>query len=185
MTDLSQTIRLIRQRLGKTMVDFAEMIGCRQSTISRYESGKLIPGRSVLLLILQHAQGAERKPILDALGVGPAASGWPERDLIGALKTFEQYLELPSRPRTGASSSTLAAFARAAKRLVEARSEVDPSVVSVLEQWSQYGGNPKAAQHFRNIAAYLDVELGVLGASGRPRRQRSGSSRKARIQSAP
>jgi transcriptional regulator with XRE-family HTH domain len=169
------------------MVEFAEMIGCRQSTVSRYESGKLIPGRSVQLLILQLAQGAERKPILDALGVGPAAaSGWPERDLFGALKTFEQYLNLPAHARARAPSASLAAFAKAAKVIVLERSEVDPAVVSIVQQWAQHGGNPKAVPHFRNIAAYLDVELSVLGASGRPRRrQRSRSSRRPRTQSAP
>jgi len=186
MTDLSQTIRVIRQRLGKTMVEFGGMIGCRQSTVSRYESGKLLPGRSVLLLILQLAQGAERKPILDALGVGPAtASGWPDRDVVSALKTFEEYLALPAQGRAGAPSTSLAAFAKAAKRVVGERSEVDPSVVSILELWSQYGADPKAVQHFRNIASYLDVELSVLAASGRPSRQGSKSSRKPRIQSAP
>lgn len=186
MTDLSQTIRLIRQRLGKTMVEFAEMIGCRQSTISRYESGKLFPGRSVLLLILQLAQGAERKPILDALGVGPAAaSGRPDRDLVGALKTFEQYLDLSAEARSRPPSASLAAFAKVARRIVSQDSDVDPSVVSIVEQWSQYSDDPKAVQHFRNIAAYLDVELSGLAASERQPGQRSKSNCKPRAQNAP
>jgi len=42
------------------MVEFAGMIGRQQSTISRYEAGKLVPGCAVLILLLQLAQDAER-----------------------------------------------------------------------------------------------------------------------------
>ena len=45
MSALADAIRQIRKRLDKTMVQFAELIGCKQSTVSRYESGKLVPGR--------------------------------------------------------------------------------------------------------------------------------------------
>ena len=135
MINLAHAIRAVRQRLDKTMVEFAEMIGCRQSTVSRYESGKLVPGRSVLILLLQLAQGAERGPILDALGVGRAvATGWAERDLIGALKTFEEYLDLSSaapRARRRAREGSLAAFARVAKRVVLEGSPVEPALVSI------------------------------------------------------
>jgi len=191
MTDLSHTIRAIRQRLGKTMVEFAEMVGCRQSTISRYESGKLLPGRSVLLLILQLAQGAERGPVLDALGVSPtAASGWAERDLIGALKTFEEYLEVSSRSagrraRPRAPTASLAAFARAAKRIVLEGANIEPALASILERWLQHGADAKAQQYFQNAAAYLDVQLAVLAGPRRRRAQRSSSSRRSRTQSAP
>jgi len=187
MTNLASAIRAARQRLGKTMVEFAEMIGCRQSTVSRYESGKLVPGRSVLILLLQLAQGAERGPILEALGVSRAvATGWPERDLIEALKTFEEYLELssaPPRARGRRREDSLAAFARAAKRIVLQGAPVEPALVSVLEHWTAHGANPAARQVFRQLVAYLDVELTVLASPARRGLPRSPSSRRPGTQS--
>jgi len=188
MTNLAHAIRAVRQRLDKTMVEFAEMIGCRQSTVSRYESGKLVPGRSVLILLLQLAQGAERGPILDVLGVSRAvATGWPERDLIGALKTFEEYLDLSSaapRARDRGREASLAAFARIAKRVILEGSPVEPALVGILDRWIAHGADPAARRVFRQLAAYLDVELTVLGRPTRGRRQRSTSRHRPRTHSA-
>lgn len=191
MTNLAHAIRAARQRLGKTMVEFAEMIGCRQSTVSRYESGKLVPGRSVLILLLQLAQKAERGPLLDALGVSRSvATGWAERDLIGALKTFEEYLDLSSasvgcRAQGPAREGSLASFARAAKRIILEGAPVEPALVDILDHWIAHGATPAARRFFRQLAAYLEVELTVLGGrAGRPR-QRSISSRRPRTHRAP
>jgi len=147
------------------MVEFAGLIGCKQSTVSRYESGKLVPGRSVLILLLQLAQGSERTPVLNALGVTrAAAAGWTEPSLVQALKTFDDQLE---QARAGgarrAPSASVAAFARAAKKILLAGKEVDPSLVSIVELWATHHGNPKALPHFRHVAAYLEVELKLLG----------------------
>jgi len=189
MINLAHAIRAVRQRLDKTMVEFAEMIGCRQSTVSRYESGKLVPGRSVLILLLQLAQGAERGAIMDALGVSPgAATGWTQPNLIGALKTFEEYLDLSSgapRPRGREPEDSLAAFARAAKRIVLQGAPVEPALVSILDQWIAHGANPAAWQFFRQLVAYLDVELTVLEGPTRGRPERSISRPRPRTHSAP
>ena len=156
------------------MVQFAEMIGCEQSTVSRYESGRLIPGRSVLILLLQLAEDAERTPILTALGVSRSgAGGWREQDLVAALKTFEDYLETSARPGTPPGPRTaphgaLAAFAKAAKRIVLEGADIEPALVSVLEHWLHHAHNPKACSYFRHAAAYLEVQLSPL--EGRTRR---------------
>lgn len=172
MTDLGPAIYTIRKRLGKTMVQFAELIGCKQSTISRYESGKLIPGRSVLILLLQLAKGAERKPMLDALGVTRrAAAGWQEEDLVKSLRVFEQYLEADRGARiAGTAGPTLAEFARTAQRIVLRGRPVDPALVSILRCWTDYQGNPKAAARFRDAARDLEVELKVLRRRRSPRK---------------
>jgi len=95
MTQIGIAIRNTRKNLGKTMAEFAEMIGCKQSTISRYEAGRLTPSRAVLIVLLQLAKGADREIILERLGVDRSTrSEWSERDLLDALKTFEDYLEL-------------------------------------------------------------------------------------------
>ncbi|MGA2329851.1 MAG: helix-turn-helix transcriptional regulator [Bryobacteraceae bacterium] len=95
MTQIGIAIRNTRKNLGKTMAEFAEMIGCKQSTISRYEAGRLTPSRAVLIVLLQLAKGADREIILERLGVDRSTrSEWSERDLLDALKTFEDYSEL-------------------------------------------------------------------------------------------
>jgi DNA-binding XRE family transcriptional regulator len=176
MSALSLAIRSLRKRLGKTMVQFADMIGCKQSTISRYESGKLVPGRTVLILLLRYAHASERQPILDALGVScTAAQGWDQRELVDALKTFQDYLEVSaaarsrSAPRLG-SAPALLAFAKAARQIVSQRSDVEPALVAILRHWIEHSRNRRAHEYFRHVAAYLDVELKVLQAR-RPKRR--------------
>jgi transcriptional regulator with XRE-family HTH domain len=146
------------------MVEFADVIGCKQSTISRYESGKLVPGRSVLILLLQLAQGSERPPVMNALGVTrAAAAGWTQPPLAQALRTFEEQLgQARAAGAHRAPSASVANFARAAKRILLAGQQVDASLVSILELWIAYHANPKALPHFRSVAAYLDVQLKLL-----------------------
>ena len=171
MTQIGSAIRNTRVSLGKTMAEFAEMIGCKQSTISRYEAGRLTPSRAVLILLLQLAKGADREIILESLGVDRSTrSEWSERDLLDALKTFEDYLAIPgkqakrARGNQPAPASRLAAFAKAAKQVLLERPEPDPALVTILEHWIRHRANPKAHQYFRHAAAYLDVELSVLEA---------------------
>jgi transcriptional regulator with XRE-family HTH domain len=170
MTPIGAAIRNTRKSLGKTMAEFAEMIGCKQSTVSRYEAGGLAPSRTVLLLLLQLAKGADRDAILEGLGVENSSRGeWSERGLLDALKTFEDYLAIPGKRAKGvgtrsAPASRLAAFADAAKQVLLERPEPEPALVTILEHWIRNRGNPKAHQYFRHVAAYLDVELSVLQA---------------------
>jgi transcriptional regulator with XRE-family HTH domain len=161
------------------MVEFAGTIGAKQSTVSRYESGKLVPGRPVLLLLLQLAEANEKRPILEALGVDERfAEGWNELRLIEALRTFERYLEA-SRSQKGlreASSSprpALEAFAETAKKIILECQDVHPSVLGILNQWLKYGKDPETLEFFRHAAAYLEVELTALSSPKTVRRRQS------------
>jgi transcriptional regulator with XRE-family HTH domain len=165
MDHIGKTIRSIRIRLEKTMVEFATLIGAKQSTVSRYEAGKLKPGRPVLILLLQLAKGGEKAAILQALGVErTVAQDLESRQLIEALRTFESYLESPLRHGKALQAkpdggSTLVDFVKAAKRIILAYEDVDPSVTAVLNHWYKAGTDPGTREVFRNAAAYLDVEL--------------------------
>jgi len=167
-TTLGVAIRAVRERLGKTMAEFAEMIGCRQSTVSRYEAGKLIPSRTVQLLLLQLAEVPEKQPLLAALGVpGSAAQGWNPSDLADALRTFDSYLAATGGSadltRTGASRGrTLARFAKLSAQIVSEGIEIEPALAVVLELWLKHRTDRQAWKYFRHIAAYLEVELSVL-----------------------
>ncbi|MEN6535951.1 MAG: helix-turn-helix transcriptional regulator [Bryobacteraceae bacterium] len=182
MSELGKTIRGIRNRLGKTMVEFAEIIGAKQSTVSRYEAGKLIPGRPVLLLLLQLAKGNESGPVLDALGVEKGiAQGWNTLQLLEALKTFEGYLEgsrSDSRVRRVCADArpSLEAFAEVAQKILLQCRDVDSSVVRILNHWLDSGTDPSVVEFFRHAAAYLDVELKASQYRAPKNRRRSQSS---------
>jgi DNA-binding XRE family transcriptional regulator len=165
MMPLGSTIRAIRQRLGKTMVEFAELIGCKQSTVSRYEAGKLVPGRSVLILLLQLARGSERPPVMNALGVTrAAAASWSQRSLATALQTFENQLSVARAGRgRGAPGAALAGFARAARRVLLSGRPVDPALVRIVQHWLAHGSDPRALAHFRQAASFLEVQLRLPG----------------------
>ncbi len=148
------------------MAQFAELIGCKQSTISRYESGRLPPSRSVLMLLLQHAGGAERKVLLDHLGVERRVSeGWSEQQLIDSLRTFEGYLNrLPEAADTSKARqvvSPLVEFALVAKQKVLGEPAPDPALNGIIKCWLAHRNNPKAAEYLRRALAYLTVELAV------------------------
>jgi len=50
------------------MAEFAEVLGTQQSTISRYESGQLVPSKSVLILLFLIARAREREALAKAIG---------------------------------------------------------------------------------------------------------------------
>lgn len=65
---IGAAVRAIRARLGETQGRFALRLGCKQNTVSQYESGKLEPSRSMLLLLANLATTAEeREPIISSL----------------------------------------------------------------------------------------------------------------------
>lgn len=191
-TTLGFAIRAVRERLRKTMSEFADMIGCRQSTVSRYEAGKLVPSRTVLLLLLQLAEGPEKQPLLAALGVpGSAAQGWIPSDLADALRTFDSYLSTAGGSADltcsgAARGRTLARFAGLSAQIVSEGREIEPALAVVLELWLKHRANRQAWKYFRHVAAYLEVELSVLKTAEQRNRpmngvqQRRGGHRRVR-----
>jgi transcriptional regulator with XRE-family HTH domain len=69
LLSLGETISAIRQRLGKTIVEFARLVGSDHTSVSRYESGQIVPGKPILILLLLLAQGDEKPPLVKALGL--------------------------------------------------------------------------------------------------------------------
>jgi transcriptional regulator with XRE-family HTH domain len=159
------------------MIEFAEMVGARQSTISRYEAGKLLPRRPALLLMLQLAEAEERWPILNALGVcRESAEGWSELRLIEALRTFERYIEAAGSkgetPLGLTSGRSLELFAAAAKKAILEYQDIDLSVSSIVTLWLKHGRNPEAVKFFRHAEAYLKVELTTLASASAQRKHK-------------
>ena len=61
-------VKMIRDRLGLTQAEFADRLGCIQNTVSRYESGKLIPSTDMLARIWKLSSQVERALLIGFLG---------------------------------------------------------------------------------------------------------------------
>ena len=162
---LKEAIRTIRNRRRETMVQFALRLGCRHSTVSMYEAGKLRPSRSMLILLLQLADNdAEKRPILDALGVDDdLREGWSKADLAKTLSDFDVYTEAKrkeeGRKRKLPAKHALVEFAEQATLIVKELGEVDRSLVDILRLWVRHHANLEAHEEFQTAAAFLEVEL--------------------------
>lgn len=155
---LSETIRAIRKRRGETMVQFGERLGTDNSVISKYEAAKVMPSRSMLLLLLPLAEGEERRPILDALGLEESdTAGLDQATVQTALESFEAYLKAGGTGR-GSKDRNRQAFADLARQVIELR-HFEPALNGILEKWIQFGHLKEARQFFKNLDVYLDVEL--------------------------
>jgi transcriptional regulator with XRE-family HTH domain len=66
---LAIAIRLIRTRHGKSIEEFAAMLGCPPNSLAQYQLGRTRPGAGRLIRLLALAQGDdEAQPLLEALG---------------------------------------------------------------------------------------------------------------------
>jgi transcriptional regulator with XRE-family HTH domain len=88
-------VRGIRKKLGLTMAEFAETLGSDQSTISRYESGQLIPSRTVLILLYLLSSGTEREAIEELLGSAKAETLQHYRNAEAELRKIPKGGEEP------------------------------------------------------------------------------------------
>jgi transcriptional regulator with XRE-family HTH domain len=163
LSELSQAIRQIRERLGANTTEFGNLIGANQSTVSRYELGRTIPGYIHLGALLQIAEGTEKNPILDALqhklGVNGEQQVLDELSRMGRLRKLGQddfyaWLELKELER----------FSGLAEKVLVKRKEVDPSLNAILDLWlSSETSDPRVRRCFADAANYLKVCLSVKG----------------------
>jgi transcriptional regulator with XRE-family HTH domain len=150
------TISAIRKRLGKTMVEFARLIGSSHSTVSGYESGTVRPSKSMLILLLLLAKGDEKKPLLTALGVDDDAQ--IQRTFEGALDTILEYERASVRSRKSAAKDAgLREFAKEAAAVISSGVPLDPSVAEVLRRLRAQGSSRQIQARFRTFLAYLDI----------------------------
>ncbi len=140
------------------MVEFAPLVGADHSSVSRYESGKIVPGKAVLILLLLLAQGDEKEPLLKALGLRDD----PEIQQLfrGALESLVEYERLAMRSRRRSKKDAgLAEFVKEAAAIAAAGLSVDPVVADILRLIRTSKASPKIQAHFRTLMAFLDVAL--------------------------
>lgn len=168
---LGDVIRGIRKRRGETMVQFAKGLGTDQSMISRYESNKVVPSKSMALLIASVAEPSERAELLKLIGIREAdLAGLGQRELseiAGKLNDFfEDREELDIQPTQG-----LLDFTKLASQLVRENRDVDDSLVRILQKWIEWGDDRRARKLFKNLDVYLDIELKQLELKGKKTRR--------------
>jgi transcriptional regulator with XRE-family HTH domain len=155
-TTLGETIQAIRKRLHMTRAQYASELWTSLSNVSRYERGQVKPGKRVLLHLLKLAEGDERQPILDSLGVANEAD--IKANIAGDLAVLRTQL-LPGPPEAG-SDPLRAAFAREAADIVSLDgAQMDAALVEILRRWRKNSGSRQMKIHLRRFLAYLDMAL--------------------------
>lgn len=153
--ELNHAIRALRRRLGQTMTQFSELLGLEQSTVSRYESGQVVPSRTVLILLLLLANDEEEPAILTALGVPTKeALALPRQKLREALPAIRN---LHGRGDEEAElDQTLAAFAEEAHLILSKRVPVDRSLVELLKLYRRHHSNKRLRRAVVEMLSYFE-----------------------------
>jgi len=157
-TTLATAISSIRGRLGMTMVEFASLIGATDSTISKYESGRLVPSKTVLILLFLLADESEKSTLKEALGV------WDEKKSQASFPAAEAKLtELLKTLRKSRNSSAQdrarIEFVKEALALLAARTPIDPAAVEILGFLRTHAASRKLHTSLAQILTYLEVAM--------------------------
>jgi transcriptional regulator with XRE-family HTH domain len=165
LTDLGLTLRRIREARGLTMTQFAHILGCNQSSVSRYEAGKLVPSRTVLLLAMRVATRVRDRSSLGAyLGIQSTPPGEPVgTEILDTLRACDEVLG-DSAPSTSARrrqppASTTESFARVVRTILLELPPPPAELVEILQNWVRHFSRPEAAGYLRRAASYLHVGL--------------------------
>lgn len=150
MSTLATTIRNIRKRLNQTMTEFAESLGTDQSTISRYESGQVVPSKTVLILLFLIASGTERNPILEAMG------DVSEVSLLSRYKGADEALKRLPKP----TDTSRVQFAEESAAMIASKEPIEPALVQLLKLCRSHTGNRKLRQAVAQMLPYFEFVAG-------------------------
>lgn len=168
---LAETIHSIRKRLKLTQSEFGKRIGVRANTVSQYENGLILPGRSALLLLLPLAEGDEREPILEALGEVPSEMQLWEADINRRVdEAHEELVKVVAKMEGGQRARER--FFDLAMRIVRS-SRTPLPLIRALELWDQYADSSDAREVYEEavmaLATNLDrVERGLAPVGKKP-----------------
>ncbi len=173
---IARAIRSIRNRLGKTGVEFARLLGINQAMVSRYERGTSLPGYVILGRLLELAEGTEKNAILDrvrhlleraelteqaALKELRATDRWRPIDPTEGLKArgWRVLSEEPMQILRSAPPE-LGDFALLAGDIVRRGKAVDRALIEVLALWLRYDTtDDQVRRYFADAAKFLEVSL--------------------------
>lgn len=169
---LGDRIRLLRTRLRKSQAEFAEILGSQQTSVSRYEQNKVMPGISFLWKLRNLADPDEREgfeaeikkqagaAILSMVGVGDQLGEVPvggTMDDIGpALTEFAEMQELKDLIAAGRGAQASLIFV---VRELSRDKHPEPALLEILVLWVQYRKQKGASKILYDTAALLRERL--------------------------
>ncbi len=168
---LPEVIKSIRQRKHINTTELAHLLGVTQGQVSRYESGKAVPGYLPLSRLFELSEGIERNIILDQIAEWKSAVS-----LRTGLELTEQEVRAGVEwlaNKTGSRVSdevwreiltatpSLAQLVEIVGGLLLRRREVDSSVVQIVLDWADQAddADPVIRECFRDAAEYLEYLL--------------------------
>lgn len=154
---LAETIHSIRKRLKLTQSEFGKRIGVRANTVSQYENGLILPGRSALLLLLPLAEDDEREPILEALGEVPSEMQLWEADIRRRADDARKELSEFFAKMDGGQRARERFFDLAIRIVKNSRSPTP--LIRALELWDQHAGSSAAREVYEEAIMALATDL--------------------------
>ena len=156
---LAQAIRLLRQHVGKSQAEFAEMMGVDQSTVSRWERGEVTPALHHMIAIKRLGARTKFNCPLPSLG---ELIDFPAEHYVNRLRSIsglpeEQFAELAGVELTqlrqwqnGDATPTLEALTTMIETLSHESSSL-PSraraeISDIVAEWSDVGLFPRSAK---------------------------------------
>ena len=176
MADIASIFRRIRARLGMTRQDFGKLLGVSHTNISRYESGRTLPGYLVAGRLLELAEGTEKNPIVERLAHLLERPGLTDQAATEELRRIDRWRpagskewmeahgwrvlpeEVMEAPRL--APPQLADFVELATVIMHRGKEVDRALVEVLALWLQCDTtDDEIRRYFADAAKFLEVSL--------------------------
>lgn len=156
MLSIGAAVKGIRERRGKTQLEFAAMLGCRANTVSRWERNAVKPSGIALIELIDLAEGEEKNLFARAL----ASEMGPDIEALSSL--------IDEKLLVQAARSQLYEVLASPKVIALLREYFGgPPMSEIFSLWERYKGNRKALQHFRDAAAFLRVQLASIDKSER------------------
>jgi transcriptional regulator with XRE-family HTH domain len=156
----AQAIRHIRKRLGKNQAEFAQVLRCRQNTVSRYERGRLAPSPLALVGLLDLADPEEKRALVGQLEeysrrgiIGPSFEQFTEvaRPLLGEMQLSWGLMDLVPASKRG----DFGQFIPAVAHIIESCPTVDASITEILQLWAAHRERPQTAALLRDALGFL------------------------------
>jgi transcriptional regulator with XRE-family HTH domain len=155
-----------------SMADFGTLLGITHAQVSRYESGRSLPGYIALGRLLQLAEGVEKNPVLDHLSelLGKKLTAAEAREELRRMNYYTEPLwgSLPVTPPADPKiwdefkqlTPNLAGILKATDELCTRGHEVDPSLPLFLQLWlTSRTSDPEVRRCFAEAAQYLEFRL--------------------------
>lgn len=162
----AEAIRHIRKRRGQTQAEFAQVLRCRQNTVSGYERGHLAPSPFVLMLLLDMADPEEERALAGQLedysrrgvsGLSVERFRGTAKPLLGEIQLSWELMSLvPASKR-----ADFGLFIPAVAHIIESCPTMDPSIPEILQLWAAHHEKPPVAGWLRDMLGFLRSVLWV------------------------